>query len=355
VSKDYYGTLGVSKDSSIEEIKKAYKKLAKKYHPDINKSPDAADKFKEMNEAASVLGDPNKRKQYDQFGTAGEQFQGFDPSDFASFSDFGDIFEGIFQGFGFGGRRRGPQRGQDLVAHSKISLKEASEGVTEEINVRKYSVCSKCEGKGGKNFETCSKCNGQGRVRQAKRTPFGVFATTSSCGDCNGSGEVANEVCDECDGEGRLMEKKKIEVKIPPGVHNGMRLRLTGEGEAGERGARPGDLYVMIMVEEDERFERDGSDLHTKIPINFVTACLGGEVEVPTVGGEVTMKVPTGTQGGTILKIAKKGMPEINSSSHGDLYVHVEIAVPKKLSKKQKELLSEFDGKKKSGKILGVF
>ncbi|MBW3018659.1 molecular chaperone DnaJ [Candidatus Woesearchaeota archaeon] len=350
MSKDYYSVLGVSRDASTEEIKKAYKKLAKQYHPDINKSPDAAEKFKEVNEAAAVLGDPNKRKQYDQFGTAGEQFQGFDPSDFASFTGFGDIFENIFQGFGFG---RKASRGQDLVAQVKITLKEAAEGVTEEINVKKFSVCKSCKGKGGKNFETCPQCNGQGRVRQAKRTPFGVFATTATCRECKGRGEVAKEICEDCDGEGRVMERKKIEVKIPPGVHNGMRLRLAGEGEAGEIGARPGDLYVIVTVEPDKRFERDGSDLHTKVPISFVTACLGGEVEVETINKKVDMKVPSGTQGGTILKIKGKGMPEFNSSSHGDLYVHVEISVPKKLSKKQKELLEEFEGKGK--KLFGVF
>lgn len=354
MSKDYYEILGVSKDASTEEIKKAYKKLAKKYHPDVNKEEGAQDKFKEINEAAAVLGDAQKRQQYDQFGsTAGEQFGGFDYRDFAGMN-MEDLFEGLFGGFGFGGfGRRGPQRGRDLVAEVTIDLKEVKHGKTENISLRRLSACSECDGKGGEDFETCPKCNGQGRVQVAKRTPFGVFASTKTCPDCQGQGETPAKVCKACGGAGRVYEKKDIEVKIPAGVHNGTRLRLSGEGEAGEKGAHAGDLYVIIHVKEDRRYRRDGSNLHVELPISFGTACLGGEVDVEVIDEEVTITIPSGTQGGSVLRVKNKGLQEIRGGQ-GDLYVHVDIEVPKKLSRKQKESLKEFYGEKK-GKFLGVF
>jgi len=354
MSKDYYEILGVSKDASTDEVKKAYKKLAKKYHPDINKDANASEKFKEISEAAAVLGDSQKRKQYDQFGTAGQDFSGFDFRDFSGMN-LDDLFENIFSGFGFGGGygRRGPRRGRDLLAEATIDLVDVSHGTEQTLPLNKMSLCDACEGKGGSDPQTCTQCNGQGIVRQTRRTPFGMFASTGPCNQCGATGETYKNTCANCDGEGKIFTRKKLNVKIPAGIHNGMRLRVPGEGEAGERGAPPGDLYVIVHVNDDERFERDGSNLHTHVKISFVTACLGGTIDVPTINKTAELTIPAGTQGGTVFKLAKKGLPEVRGG-HGDLFAHVDIAVPKKLTSKQKDLLKEFD-KNKKGKFLRVF
>jgi len=348
MAKDYYNILGVSKDASQEEIKKAYKKLAKKYHPDLNKDPKASDKFKEVNEAAAILGDPQKRQQYDQFGTTADQqgFSGFNFRDFAGFGnfDFEDLFENLFSGFGFGGsfgrrRSRRAPRGADLITEVVVDLKEVMEGTTRELEVTKLDVCPECNGKGGET-KTCSKCNGSGVVQQSRRTPFGIFATTSTCDECKGMGEEITKKCKKCKGKGVIEVTKDIEVNIPAGVLDGLKLRVPGAGERLQGGA--GDLYVIVKVKPDKRFERKLNDLYTKVMIPFSTACLGGKVKVPLVEGTHTLKIPSPTDGGTVFTLEKKGLPDLRTGKKGDLFVHVDIEVPKKLNKKQKKALEEF-------------
>lgn len=361
MSKDYYKILGVSKDAPKEEIKKAYKKLAKKYHPDLNKAKDAADKFKEINEAAAVLGDSQKRQQYDQFGTADFSGQGFDFSNFAGRGfDFGSIFDELFAGFGgqgfdiFSGRRRGPRRGRDILYDIEITLEEAATGTKKKVEIDSYIECNKCHGSGARkksDIVACSDCNGSGMVRHARRTPFGMFATQSTCSKCRGCGEFIENPCSACDGNGRVEKEVNFEVKIPAGVDNGTRLRVEEKGEAGEKGASNGDLYVNIHVKKHKYFERQGNDIIVHVPIPFATAALGGQVEVPTLKGKATIKIPAGIQGGKTFRLREKGIPDLHGYGTGDESIVVQIDVPKKLSKKQKELLKEFGGsvKKKKG------
>ena len=346
MAKDYYKTLGISKDASQEEIKKAYKKLAKKYHPDLNKDPKASDKFKEINEAAAVLGDPQKRQQYDQFGTTADQqgFSGFNYRDFAGQGfNFEDLFDNLFSGFGFrspfGQRRRRAPRGADLITEINVDLKEVMDGTTRELEVTKLDVCPECNGKGGET-KTCSKCDGSGTVQQTKRTPFGIFATSTTCNECKGSGEEITKKCKKCKGKGTIEVTKDIEVKIPAGVIDGLKLRVPGAGERLQGGA--GDLYVIVRVKDDKRFERKLNNLYTKVLIPFATACQGGKVEVPLVEGSTTLKIPSSTNGGTVFTLEKKGLPDLRTGKKGDLFVHVDIEVPKKLNKKQKQALKEF-------------
>ena len=353
MTKDYYSILGVEKGASQDDIKKAYKKLAKQYHPDLNKEASASDKFKEINEAAAVLGDPDKRKQYDQFGTAeGNNFSGFDYRDFAQGFNFDDIFDQFFSGMGF--KQNRGRAGRDLAAEVTISLDEVLHGTTRELKLQRFTTCSACDGKGGHSFTTCSTCQGQGMVRQARRTPFGVFASTTTCGTCKGAGERPEKTCEECDGEGRMASREPLKVKIPAGIEDGMKLRLDGEGEAGSLGAPNGDLYVIVSVENDERFAREGSDLVTEQTISFVTACIGGELEVETLNGTKKIDIPAGTQNGEELRLDGEGLPELRSRHKGDLIVRITIEVPKKISKKQAELLKEFEKESKK-KILGIF
>lgn len=355
--KDYYKILGVEKNASKEEIKKAYKKLAKKYHPDLNKEAGSEAKFKEINEAASILGNDQKRQQYDQFGSAafknggpgGFGGGGFDFSGFrqgGSF-DFEDIFDAFFGGGGGsmgGGRRRqrAHQPGSDLRTDLTITLEQAAEGLEKELKVRRRVACEKCEGQGGFDKQTCPTCGGQGAVRQAQRTPFGTFATTVACPDCKGSGESFGKLCDDCDGAGVVMDTQRIKVEIPTGVEDGMRLRVAGEGDAGLRGAPAGDLYVFISIKEHDYFVRDGEDLRLDIPISFVQAALGDDIDVPTLFGKAKLKIPAGTQTGTTFRLKGKGMPVLHHSSNGDQLVTVTVEVPEKLSNKQKKALEEF-------------
>lgn len=352
MSDNYYEILGVDKNASQEEIKKAYKKIAKKYHPDLNKdNPDAESKFKEANEAFSVLGNQQKRAQYDQFGKAGAQGgfgggagAGFDGFDFGGGADpFSDIFDSFFGGRG---RRRGPQRGADLQYDFTITLEDAFKGVKKNITIPKYDTCSRCDGTGGENDSdviTCHTCHGAGKVTQQQRTPFGVFQSTTTCPTCRGKGKTIENACHVCGGLGKEKVEKKLEIKIPAGVESGNQLRVAGEGEAGEPGAGHGDLYIRIYVEEHEIFTREGEDILTTVPISFAQAALGSEVDVPTLQGAASLKIPAGTQSGTTFRMRGKGMPILNSHSYGDEMVTVEIETPKKLSKKQQELLKEFD------------
>lgn len=353
MTKDYYKILGVEKGASQDEIKSAYKKLAKKFHPDINKEANASDKFKEINEAAAVLGDAEKRQQYDQFGSSGfdgQQFSGFDFRDFAGNMNFDDVFDNLFSSFGFKTSRRG-RPGRDLVAEVDVTFEDVAKGTTREIEMQRMVQCEKCDGKGGSDFSDCATCQGQGVVRHAKRTPFGMFATTAPCSKCKGTGEVPEKTCSECDGDGRIVSNEPIKVKIPAGIHDGMRLHVAGAGEAGSEGAPAGNLYIMVHVLEDNRFTRDENDLVVERTISFATACLGGEIEVETLDGKKKVEIKPGTQNNSEARLDGKGLPELRSSHTGDFVVKITVDVPKKLSKKQKELLEEFEkeGKKKWG------
>ena len=350
MSKDYYKTLGVEKNASKEEIKKAYKKLAKQFHPDLNKAEDAQEKFKEINEAASVLGDDQKRKQYDQFGSdafkhGGNQgFSGFDTSGFSGFGggvDFDDIFD-MFFGGGGGQRRRPRSRGADLRYDLTLDLEEAAFGTEKTINVRKRIKCTYCSGLGGKDTETCSTCNGTGHVRTIRRTPFGAFQTSGPCDECDGTGEIIKNICKHCDGNGYVSGEKTIKVQVPKGVEDGSRLRIIGEGDAGRRGQEPGDLYIFLNVREHEFFEREGNDINIEMPISYMQAVFGDDIEVPTLKGKAKLKIPEGIQSETVLKMRGKGIPYTDGLGSGDQNVKVTVEVPKKLNAKQKETLKKF-------------
>lgn len=363
MAKDYYDILGVSKSATKEEIKKAYKKLAKQHHPDINKGSGATEKFKEINEAASVLGDDEKRTQYDQFGDAdafkkSSGFSGFDSSDFgfgtsdfASF-DFEDIFNRFFSG-GFSGssRRRVQRQGDDLRYDIEITLEESAFGAVKEIVLPKLERCPKCDGSGAESSSdiiNCPDCRGSGAIRRVSRTPFGMFSTTTTCGKCRGEGKVIKNECGHCDGTGVIKKTKKIEIKLPAGAEDGTNLRLAGQGEAGEKGARAGDLYIVIHVREHDVFDRDGDNINVKVHIPFAVAVLGGEVDVPTLNGKEAIKIPPGTQSNSMFKLRGKGIPHLHGSGVGDENVEAIVAVPKHLTAKQKELLRQFEKESKN-------
>ena len=361
--KDYYKILGVPKNATKEEIKATYKRLAKQYHPDLNKSSGAAEKFKEINEAASVLADDQKRVQYDRFGTTGEQFRGFEGFDFSDFmsdiSGFGFDFDRIFENFfGGGTRTRRRQRGSDLRYDLEIELEDAAFGATKAINVPRLEECEACDGTGAKSKSdvvTCDECNGRGVTTRTQRTPFGLFSTTTTCRKCRGEGKYIKNECTACDGRGVVRKTRKIEVKIPKGAVDGTNLRIQGEGEAGEKGTASGDLYIVINVKPHKIFERHGNNIYAKVPISFVTAALGGEIEVPTLEGKASLKIPAGTQSNTIFRMKGLGIPDLHSHHVGDENVEVYITVPDKLTKKQKQLLEEFEKEKGKGFLKGMF
>jgi molecular chaperone DnaJ len=344
MAKDYYDTLGVGKNASTAEVKKAYKKLAKKYHPDINKDSGSEAKFKEINEAAAVLGDEKKREQYDRFGSADQQGfgqGGFDFSDLGGNFDFGDIFD-IFTGRS---GRRGPRRGSDLQYEIEVELEDAAFGIKKNIVIPRQDTCDACDGNGAKSssdVETCGTCHGSGHVKRVQRTPFGMFQQSGTCGSCRGQGRVIKEPCETCDGQGRVEKDTKIELSIPAGVHDGSQLRVMGKGEAGFQGAQAGNLYVVIRVKEHKIFERKGNDVYCSIPVSIVQAMLGDSIEVPTLSGSADLEIPEGTQSHTFFKMRGKGIADLHSSRKGDQYVRVVVEIPKKLSKKQKDLVKEF-------------
>jgi len=354
--RDYYEILGISKNASTDEIKKAYRTLARKYHPDVNKEAGAEARFKEINEAYSVISDNQKRAQYDQFGHAGEQFggggfEGFDFSDLfrGGFSaDMGGSpFEDLFETFFGGGvrRRSGPRRGDDLRYDLTITLEEAAKGIEKEIDLPHYVVCQTCKGSGarpGTSPVKCGTCRGSGQVRRAQRTMLGSFTQITPCPDCQGTGEVITSFCVECHGKGQVKRSHKVVVKIPAGVDTGNKLRIPRAGDSGEKGGGPGDLYIFISVKAHPLFERDGADIHYKALITFAQASLGTELEIPTIDGKTVLKVPVGTQPNTVLKMREKGMPHLNSRAKGDQYVHIEIETPTNLNKEQIELLKKF-------------
>ncbi len=356
-NKDYYDILGVSKTADDKEIKKAYRKLAMKYHPD--KNPDdkeAEEKFKEINEAYEVLSDEEKRHIYDQYGADavnGQGFGGAGASGFGGFGGFEDIFADIFgsaSGFGgfsgFGGSsRRGPRPGADIKQSVTIDFKDAAFGKKIEIKVNRNEECENCHGSGckpGTNKKTCSNCGGSGVVREVRQTPFGNMASQKTCPKCNGTGEEIESPCGKCSGSGSVRKTKTVEVNIPAGIDDGQVIRLSGQGEFGDKGAPRGDLYIVVNVLADKIFKRDGYDIYVDMPITFVQAALGDDVQVPTIDGDVKYSIPAGTQTGTVFRLKGKGVQRMNSTSRGDQYVKVIVEVPKKLSERQKELLREF-------------
>ncbi|MGJ7028754.1 Chaperone protein DnaJ {ECO:0000255/HAMAP-Rule:MF_01152} [Methanothermobacter wolfeii] len=349
--RDYYEVLGVDRGADKKEIKRAYRRLAKKYHPDVSDDPAAAEKFKEISEAYAVLSDDEKRRRYDQFGHAG--MDGFSQEDIFSNINFEDIFSGlgfdvgnIFDMFGFGrGRRRGPQRGADLEYTLEISLEDAYRGLETDIRVPHTKKCPVCKGtraEPGTGTRTCSTCGGSGQVRQVRNTILGQMMNISTCPDCQGEGTVVEKPCSNCNGRGIVKKTSTIHVKIPPGVETGSRLRIPCEGEMGLRGGQPGDLYVVIKVKPHRIFERDGANLYTEKPISFVQAALGDTVKVPTLDRPVKLRIPAGTQSGTTFRVKGHGMPHLKWNGYGNLYVKVKVVTPRKLSSRQKELLKEF-------------
>ncbi len=341
--------LGVSRGASEQEIKSAYRKLALQYHPDRNSEPGAEERFKECTEAYSVLADANKRAQSDRFGHAGVGAggfggAGFDPSIFQDFGDLSDIFSSIF-GFGdiFGTqsrRRARAQRGADLREDLALEFEEAIFGATTNVKLRRHEPCEQCKGSGvapGKAPQTCRTCGGRGQVRYQQ----GFFSIARTCSACNGAGMVITDPCTACRGQGRMVRERTIEVKVPAGVEDGTRIRYAGQGEAGVQGGPPGDLYVVLHVKEHSFFQRDGRDLHCVVPISFPQASLGAEIEVPTLEGLHTLKIPEGTQSGTQFRVRGKGVPTLNGHGRGDLFIEIRVQTPTKLSKRQRELLQE--------------
>jgi molecular chaperone DnaJ len=351
---DYYNTLGVSRDTSPDELKKAYRKLAVKYHPDKNPGDKTAeDKFKEISHAYEILSDPAKRQQYDQFGDAAFQYGaggggGFhDPFDifsevFSSGGGFGDIFGDVF-GFGGGSSRNGgPRRGRDLEYTLRLDFMEAAKGVKKNVKVRRYEACTGCDGSGAKpgtDPSTCSVCGGSGTVRQ--QAAFLSIART--CGTCNGSGQIIKDPCSHCRGTGREDNERNIEVNIPAGVDTGTRVRLSNEGEAGPNGGPNGDLFVAVAVKEDKYFSRKGYDVFGVVDVSYFQLIFGDEIDVPVINGTVPVDMPKSTEAGHIIRLKQEGIPRLDGRGHGDHYVKVNIKIPKNLTPEQKKLLKEFE------------
>ncbi len=353
--RDYYEVLGIQKGASEDEIKKAYKKLARKYHPDMNPGDkEAEEKFKEVNEANEVLSDPEKKARYDQFG-----FAGVDPNYGAGagggaygggfdFGDLGDIF-GSFFGGGFGGGQRrnpnAPQRGESIRASVSVSFTEAAFGCEKSVTLERSEQCPTCKGNGcapGTTPEICPDCHGTGTVQTRRQTPMGVFASNGPCRKCGGTGRLIHQPCPNCRGTGAVRKRKTIKINIPAGIDHGQTISLRGQGNAGKNGGPAGDLLITVMVQPHELFHRDGVDVFCEAPITFAQAVLGAELEIPTIDGKVKYSIPEGTQTGTVFRLKGKGIPVLNGRGRGDQYVTVTIETPRNLNKEQKEALRRF-------------
>jgi molecular chaperone DnaJ len=370
MARDYYEILGVSRDADKEEIKRAYRRLARKYHPDVNKEAGAEERFKEINRAYEVLSEPEVRARYDRFGEAGVS-SGAGAGGFQDFGDMGgfaDIFESFFSGFGgvpgqTARRRTGPVRGDDLRLDLKLEFREAIFGGEREIRINHLETCATCGGTGAKpgtRPRTCSTCSGSGQVRRATRTPFGSFTQVSVCPTCNGSGQMIEDKCESCGGNGQRQETKKLKINIPPGVDNGTRLRVSGEGDAGQRGGPAGDLYVYLFVNEDAEFRREGINILSELKISYLQAILGCRLEVNTVDEPQELVIPPGTQPGKVLILEGKGVPRLgNPVSRGDHLITIQVDIPTKVSAEERELLEKLaklrGDRVGKGSIEGIF
>jgi len=341
--RDYYEVLGVARNATDEEIKKAFRKLAFKHHPDHNHEAGAEEKFKEVNEAYEVLSDPDKRATYDRFGYGGAEgffgrgFEGFD------FGGFGDIFDAFF-GRATTATRQAPRQGADLRYGTTITLEEAAFGTEKEIKISRIENCSLCQGVGckpGSQLSRCPNCNGTGQVRRTQQSIFGRFTNITTCSQCHGEGRIITEPCPQCRGKGKEKRQRSMLVKIPAGVDDGSQIRLRGEGDAGTRGGPPGNLYIAVSVEQHELFTRDGDDIIYELPINFAQAALGAEVEMPTLDGEVKLKVPAGSQTGKVFQLKNKGIPHLHQNGRGDQLVRLLVVTPESLTGKQRQLFQE--------------
>ncbi len=349
--RDYYEALGIDKSADEAAIKKAYRTLAKKYHPDINPGDaEAEKKFKEVNEAYAVLSDPEKKAQYDQFGHAafenggmGGGFGGFGGMDF----DISDIFSSFFGG-GFGGggsNRRGPVRGEDINVRVTLTFEEAVFGVKKEISYQRVQKCGTCSGTGaakGTSPKTCSACGGSGRVRVQQRTPLGIMQTQKTCDACRGAGKIIEKPCDDCRGSGYIRATKKLDVTIPAGIDDGQRIVLSGQGSDGRDGGPAGDLYIYVTVKPHAVFEREGNDIYCEVPISFTEAALGAQIDIPTLEGTEKFDIPEGTQTGTTFNLRQRGVPVVNTKNRGTLHITVTVEVPKNLTGEQKDILRKF-------------
>lgn len=345
--RDYYEVLGVSKTATDAEIKSAFRKLAKKYHPDVSKEENAAEKFKEVQEAYAVLSDPEKRKKYDQFGHSAFQnngggaggFQGFDGFDFGG---MGDIFDDILGGFGFSSNSRrsanGPRKGNDVLYRMTISFDEAVHGCEKDIDLDTVDNCPNCHGEGGFNSKTCPECRGSGTITSEQRTMFGSFLSKTTCPECHGTGNIFEKKCPDCNGKGKIRKNKTITVTVPAGIDSGNRLRLTGKGEAGENGGRNGDLYLEFTVKDHDFYKRNEDDIYIDLPLTITEAVLGCTKDVPTIYGNVELTIPSGTQSLDKLRLRGKGIENVNTKRKGDMYAVVKVIMPEKLTKEQKSL-----------------
>lgn len=380
-NSDFYGILGVSRSADAKEIKGAYRKLAKQYHPDANKGTDTTEKFQEINRAYEVLNNPDLKKKFDMYGAAGvgtsaasdqqagSPFGG--PGGFGQEVDLGDIFDSFFGGGGGmggggggrgrGGRTRGPVAGDDLRFDLEIEFKTAVFGGEEKVRIRHLEKCDTCEGSGvrpGAKVTTCNVCNGMGVTMQVTRTPLGNFQTQQTCSACRGTGQKVEEYCGTCSGQGMVSKTKQIKVTIPPGVEDGNKLRVRGEGDAGPSGGPSGDLYIFLRVKEDSKFRREGPEIYSEESISYVDAILGASIKTPVVDGDVTIKVPPGTQPGQVMRLRGNGAPRLgNADSRGDHYVTMNVEIPKDLSKEEKELIEKLQElrSKKEKKGFGIF
>ncbi len=351
-TKDLYEVLGVGRDASDSEIKKAYRRRARELHPDVNKSPHAEDEFKELNEAYDVLSDAQKRAQYDRFGTipgaasGGSGYVDFEDIFGGGFGGMGDIFSSFFSGFGATAQKQVRKEGRDMGIGLRVTLEEAARGTKKELVYDRLAACTECSATGIGPDGTkvvCSECGGSGRVVTVQRTFLGDMQSAQTCAVCNGTGERVEGACEECGGQGREPDRQRVSVEIPPGIHDGQQLRVAEFGEAGLQGARAGDLIVTIRLQPHDHFERDGDDLHASVDIPMTTAALGGEIRIAGIlsDEQVRVKIPRGTQSGEVLRVKGFGMPRVRSDKRGDMQVHVNVNIPKKLSKKERELVQK--------------